>query len=115
MEVKQKDSYKDHFSRQASIYAAYRPGYPNELFGYLSSLCTEHQLAWDCGTGNGQAAQAMTPYFERVYASDPSEQQIKNAFLHDKINYQVERAEQSSLGDSTVDLVVVANALHWFS
>ena len=44
------------FSRQASTYARHRPRYSPRLFEYLASLTTEHDLAWDCGTGNGQAA-----------------------------------------------------------
>ena len=43
-------SFEDHFSQSAQEYARYRPSYPPELFAYLASLCTSHQLAWDCGT-----------------------------------------------------------------
>jgi ubiquinone/menaquinone biosynthesis C-methylase UbiE len=84
------------------------------LFEYLATLITEHQLAWDCGTGNGQAAIGLAGFFEQVYATDPSEQQITHAIAHPKIMYKIERAELCGLTDNSADLVTVANALHWF-
>jgi ubiquinone/menaquinone biosynthesis C-methylase UbiE len=107
-------SFKDNFSIQANVYSKYRPTYPPELFEYLSKLTPEHQLAWDCGTGNGQAAIGLTKYYTTIYATDPSEQQIKNVFSNTQIIYKVEKAEQSSLPDTSVDLITVAQALHWF-
>tara|TARA_R100000306_G_scaffold742_2_gene1955 strand:- start:14797 stop:14955 length:159 start_codon:yes stop_codon:yes gene_type:complete len=47
-------SFKDYFSKQAVEYQAYRPKYPTDLFIWLASLTADHELAWDCGTGNGQ-------------------------------------------------------------
>lgn len=107
-------NFKDNFSKQADIYRQYRPSYPEELFSYLQSLTPAHNLAWDCGTGNGQSAIALTRYFKQVYASDPSENQIKNAILHDRVTYKVERAEHNELNDHSVDLITVAQAIHWF-
>lgn len=107
-------SFKDNFSNHAAIYARYRPVYPKELFAYLSSLTAQHELSWDCGTGNGQCAVQLINFYKDVYASDPSEQQIENAIPNDKVNYKVEKAEQTSLRDHTVDLITVAQALHWF-
>jgi hypothetical protein len=49
-------TFSDHFSDHADRYKAYRPTYPDELFTYLASLVPDHDLAWDCATGNGQAA-----------------------------------------------------------
>jgi SAM-dependent methyltransferase len=106
--------FKDHFSAQAEIYRRYRPQYPAELFEYLSSLISHHDLAWDCGTGNGQCAMALVRHFKMVFASDPSAAQITNATPHERITYKIEKAEASSLKEQTVDLVTVANALHWF-
>lgn len=48
-------SFEDHFSRAAQDYARHRPSYPTELFSYLASVSPGLDLAWDCGTGNGQA------------------------------------------------------------
>ena len=48
--------FEDHFSKQSQLYAQYRPKYPAEIYSYLASLAPGRSLAWDCGTGNGQAA-----------------------------------------------------------
>jgi methylase of polypeptide subunit release factors len=71
--------FKDNFSKQSEIYAKYRPHYPPGLYSYLSSLTPEHQVAWDCGTGSGQAAIGVSEFYSQVIATDPSEQQIKNS------------------------------------
>jgi SAM-dependent methyltransferase len=107
-------TFKDHFSRHADSYAKYRPHYPPDLFEYLASVAPGHELAWDCGTGNGQAAIGLAPYFDRVVATDASEEQLRNAFPHEKVTYRVAPAEDSGLEDASVDLVTVAQALHWF-
>ena len=110
--------FKDHFSGHAADYAAYRPGYPPALFEYLASLpaapSAGHRLAWDCGTGNGQAALGLAPFFDRIVATDPSEPQLAQAPPHPKIEYRAAPAEASGLPDHAVDLVTVAQALHWF-
>jgi SAM-dependent methyltransferase len=107
-------TFKDHFSRQAADYAKFRPDYPRELFDYLGRIAPSHQLAWDCGTGNGQAAVALASAFDRVVATDASEKQITNADPHERVEYRVAPAEDSGIESETLDLIVVAQALHWF-
>jgi SAM-dependent methyltransferase len=106
--------FKDHFSAQAENYAKYRPRYPKELFRWLASLAPSTELAWDCATGNGQAAVPLAEIFDRVLATDASEKQIKNTGPHARVQYRVAPAEQSGLDSNTVDLITVAQALHWF-
>ncbi len=107
-------SFKDHFSKQAEDYAKFRPRYSPELFNYLGSIAPSRQLAWDCGTGNGQAAVGLAPVFDHVVATDASEKQIANAQPHERVEYCVAPAESSGLKSSMMDLIVVAQALHWF-
>jgi SAM-dependent methyltransferase len=106
--------FKDHFSAQAEDYAKFRPRYPEELFRYLATATPGNELAWDCATGNGQAAIALGEVFERVIATDPSEKQVANAQRHLRVEYRIAPAEASGLDASSVDLVTVAQALHWF-
>jgi SAM-dependent methyltransferase len=106
--------FKDHFSTQAEDYTRYRPGYPPGLFSWLAAQTTRHETAWDCGCGNGQASVGLTPYYRQVIATDPSSQQIEQAQPHEQIAYAVATAEDSGLPDGSVDLVLVAQALHWF-
>ncbi len=107
-------TFKDHFSKQATDYAKFRPSYPQELFDYLGSIAPSCQLGWDCGTGNGHAAVGLATVFDYVIATDASEKQIANAQSHKKVEYRVAAAENSGIGSETIDLVMVAQALHWF-
>lgn len=107
-------NFKDHFSKQADDYAKYRPVYPAALFEYLASQAKERKFAWDCGTGSGQAALGLAAHFDRVIATDPSEGQIRSATPHPKVLYKVAPAEQTDIPDQSVDMITVAQALHWF-
>ncbi len=106
--------FKDHFSKQAADYARFRPSYRRELFDYLASIAPSRHLAWDCGTGNGQAAVGLASVFDAVIATDASEKQITNATLHERVGYRVAPAEGSGIDSGTIDLIMVAQALHWF-
>jgi SAM-dependent methyltransferase len=70
-------------------------------------------LAWDCATGNGQAARALARRFTRVIATDASTQQIALADPLPNVEYRVATAEQSGIATGSVQLVTVAQALHW--
>ncbi|MEJ7588281.1 MAG: class I SAM-dependent methyltransferase [Ferruginibacter sp.] len=109
------DLLKDNFSTLATSYAMFRPVYPRELYDYIMHFVNEKQLAWDCGTGNGQAAAALSKYFTQVYASDISSKQIENARREINVIYAVEAAGNTSLPADSVDLVTVSQALHWFA
>jgi ubiquinone/menaquinone biosynthesis C-methylase UbiE len=104
----------DAFSDVAEQYAASRPRYPKSVFQTLARLAPATKDAWDCGTGNGQAAVGLAAHFESVYATDASEEQIAQATTHPRIEYHVAPAENSGLADASVDIVSVAQALHWF-
>jgi SAM-dependent methyltransferase len=107
-------TFKDHFSGHAQRYAEARPTYPDELFSYLKEVSNDHKTAWDCATGNGQAAAALAPFFEKVLATDASNEQIQQARQCVNIDYQVMAAENPSIEDSSIDLITVAQAIHWF-
>ncbi len=106
--------FKDHFSGVSNNYSQSRPHYPTELFDYLSSLTQSHELAWDCATGNGQAAMELAGHYSKVYASDASQNQLDQACQHPNIQYALASAENSGLKSQSIDLITVAQALHWF-
>ena len=110
-----KKELTDHFAKVSSTYAAHRPTYPPELFGWLASLTPEKSLAWDCATGTGQAATALAGHFDRVHATDASESQIREAAPLDNVIYLTAPAHSSGLSEHSADIVTVAQALHWFS
>lgn len=107
-------SFKDHFSGLAAQYSAFRPSYPAVLFDYLAQLCRERKTAWDCACGNGQATLALAKHFDAVIATDASPQQLSVAPPHVNVTYRIARAEDSGIDSKSVDLVTVAQALHWF-
>ena len=107
--------FQDLFSGHSEDYAQYRPDYPDELYQYLASLTNQHELAWDCATGTGQAAVKLATYFDKIIATDASEKQVKNALPHPNVTYQTTTAEKTDIKDQSLDLITVAQALHWFN
>jgi SAM-dependent methyltransferase len=105
---------KDLFSKQAGIYAKYRPGYPEDLINYILSFVKEKKYAWDVATGNGQAAKLLAPHFEKVFATDISEKQIGQAAPAPNVEYRPGPAEKSDFPNDRFDLITVAQAYHWF-
>lgn len=104
----------DHFSPVANQYASFRPSYPDALFDWLASIAPQRELAWDCGAGNGQATVPLAQRFDRVIATDLSAAQLAAAPLLPNVEYREAPAEASGLPDRSVDLVTVAQAMHWF-
>lgn len=107
--------FKNYFSAHAKDYSRFRPTYPAELFAWLGSIAPRQGCAWDCGTGNGQAARELIKVFDEVRATDGSADQIAQAPQMDGITYSVGTAEDSKLPDDSIDLVCVAQAAHWFN
>jgi len=108
------ERFQDHFSAQAAGYSRFRPLYPATLFEWLAASAPGHALAWDCGTGSGQAATALAGHFDHVVASDPSVDQINHAQPHPRVRYLVAPAEEPPAEAQGADLVTTAQALHWF-
>ncbi len=104
---------KDLFSRGAAEYAIHRPRYPARLFVELAARAPRRALAWDCATGNGQAAVGLAAAFQQVVATDASSAQIGSAIPHERVTYAVASADASGLERSSADIVTVAQALHW--
>jgi len=107
-------SPKDLFSGHAKLYAAFRPTYPESLFQFIFQHVTKCNEAWDCATGNGQVAQHLSKHFQKVYATDISQQQLENAIHADNIVYSQHAAEKTALPENAIDLITVGQALHWF-
>lgn len=105
----------DLFSERSPAYAKYRPTYPPELFDYILQFVEQKKTAWDCATGNGQAAAALADYFEQVEASDISEAQLQNAVQKPNVSYHLAAAEHTPFENDSFDLITVAQAYHWLN
>lgn len=106
-------AFKDYFSRQAAAYADYRPTYPDQLFAWLAGLTPGAANAWDCATGSGQAAAGLAPHVESVIATDASAPQLAHAQHLPNVHYARMTAEAAALASGSMDVVTVAQALHW--
>lgn len=107
-------SFKDLFSAHSADYARYRPRYPDSLFDFLAGAAPSRELAWDCGTGNGQAAVQLGHRFQCVWATDPSASQLASAEPHPRVEYRPGSAEHCALPSASAGLVTAAQAFHWF-
>lgn len=105
---------KDNFSHDSEAYKIFRPEYPQALFDYLKELPTQKDLMWDAGTGNGQLVKGMADVFNHIVATDISEAQLSQAFQFSNVTYLVQAAEQTKLVTGSIDLITVAQAIHWF-
>lgn len=108
------EPFQDHFAPVAAAYADFRPRYPAALFAWLAAHTREHERAWDCACGSGQASLDLADHYARVVATDASAEQLAGAPAHPRVDYRVAHAEASGLEDASVDLITVAQALHWF-
>jgi SAM-dependent methyltransferase len=107
-------AFKDHFSRQAADYRRYRPTYPAPLIDFVAGRCADRTVAVDCATGSGQAAVALAGRFAAVIAVDASPRQLARAEPHQRVRYLAALAERLPVRSGSVDLVVAAQAAHWF-
>lgn len=107
-------AFRDHFAFAASSYAAHRPHYPAALYSWLADHSSARECAWDCGTGSGQAAVALAKLFDHVVATDASVVQLRSASDTPGVLYLAMTAEVTCLAADSMDLIAVAQALHWF-
>jgi len=107
--------YIKHFNQESEKYLYYRPDYPQNLFTYLSTLANSDEYVWDCGTGNGQAALALTKHFAGIIATDINFAQLAVGLQDEKVHYVCCLAEQTPIPANSISLITVAQALHWFN
>jgi len=100
---------------QGDHYLRYRPAYPELLADRLFDLCETGNLAWDCCTGNGQLALLLARKFRLVIASDISFSQLAYAKRRVNIQFRRENVLESQLPEGSLDLVTIAQALHWLN
>jgi ubiquinone/menaquinone biosynthesis C-methylase UbiE len=105
---------KDLFSSNSLRYKQARPSYSIQIVKEILRHVPERTFAWDCGAGSGQFTQLLAPYFEHVLATDISEAQLQQAPYFENVSYQVQAAEQTTIPEQSLDLVTVAQAIHWF-
>ncbi|XP_040376030.1 putative methyltransferase DDB_G0268948 [Oryza brachyantha] len=108
------------FLKQAKQYAATRPAYPPELFDFIASKTARRDLAWDVGSGSGQAIPPLAKLYKEVVATDTSAQQLSYAprlpnvrYVHTPPDLPLAGIHSAVAPPGSVDLVTVAQAFHW--
>lgn len=100
--------------RRGADYQHHRPDYPPALFEWLAQRAPSRQRALDLGCGSGQACRALEPVFDHVLGADVSVAQLRGA-PPGKTGYLAARADALPLPSASLDLITVAQALHWFA
>ncbi|OCX53991.1 methyltransferase type 11 [Mucilaginibacter sp. PPCGB 2223] len=108
------------FSNRVNEYIKYRPGYPVEVIDFLTGRCTlkRGSLVADVGSGTGIFSKLLLDKGYIVYGVEPNEPMQLAAVYHFRNNahfipvYGI--AEATTLPANFVDLVVCAQAYHWF-
>lgn len=117
--VSSKDSTV-RFTDRVENYVKYRPGYPAEVIAFFERRCgiTNGSVIADIGSGTGISAKIFLEHGCVVYGVEPNDAMRSAAeeFLQGYENFHSinATAEATSLKDGSVDLVIAAQAFHWF-
>lgn len=104
------------FNDRAADYVKYRPSYPPAAIEViLDGLgpCDEI-VAADVGAGTGISARLLGDRGVRVIAVEPGAIMRSAAEPHPNVTWVAGRAEATALASGTLDLVLCAQAFHWF-
>jgi SAM-dependent methyltransferase len=110
----------ERFSSRVDNYVRYRPSYPPQAIELLRQRCgldLTAQVA-DLGAGTGILTALLLPYAARVCAvepNDPMRAAAEAALGGDARFVSIKgTAEATTLAPASIDLVVAAQAFHWF-
>ncbi len=105
------------FCSKAKNYFDYRPSYPHRIKELISSLHPSPIIA-DIGSGTGKLSQLCVDQAKALFAIEPNEQMRQTAeeLLGEYPNYIsiAATADKTTLENSSVDIITVAEAYHWF-
>jgi len=104
------------FSNRADEYARYRPTYPREAIdALLRGLGAPETLhAVDVGAGTGISSRLLAERGVRVTAVEPNREMREAAAGDSRVTFVDGTAETLPVPDGAADLVLAAQAFHWF-
>jgi len=108
------------FSNRVEQYVKYRPSYPKEIIPFLEKkvgLNSSFVIA-DVGSGTGISSKLFLDNGNKVYAVEPNNEMRHKAeelFYNYNSFLSIEAtAEQTTLPDASIDMIVAGQAFHWF-
>ncbi|EGC38633.1 hypothetical protein DICPUDRAFT_53210 [Dictyostelium purpureum] len=110
---------KDYFGgKVSSLYKQYRLPYPSDVYAVILNHIDplRRDFCVDIGCGNGQATHELAKVFKKVIGVDPSQGQIDECdkSMSPNVDFIQSKGEDLSfLDDHSVDLITVAQAVHW--
>lgn len=109
----------EKFTTKVSDYAKYRPTYPDLFIRYLmDEVGLSNSVVADIGAGTGIMTRQLAPEVGSIYAVEPNISMFTvcrdSCSTHDNITMVNACAEETTLQDTTIDFITVAQAFHWF-
>jgi ubiquinone/menaquinone biosynthesis C-methylase UbiE len=101
------------FGAVAQAYDRGRPAYPADAVAWLAG--GEAKVVLELGAGTGKLTRELVDQGHAVFATEPDEAMLE--VLHERVpevSAKVATAEEIPANDRSVDVVVVAQAFHWF-
>jgi len=108
------------FSTKVENYIKYRPHYPEAVLDYLKSenILLDNSIIADIGSGTGISTEMFLKNGNKVYGVEPNQSMREAAewLLAEYKNFTSINgtAEETTLDDSSIDLIVSGQAFHWF-
>ena len=103
----------DIFGEVADAYERSRPGYPSQAITWL--VGPDPRRVLDLGAGTGKLTRALVAAGHDVVAVDPSAPMLDMLRRNlPAVNARKGSAEALPVADADVEVVVVAQAFHWF-
>lgn len=111
----------ERFSNRVANYVKFRPHYPREIIGFLEEKCglTHETVIADIGCGTGISSQLFLENCNRVIGVEPNQamREAATEFLAQFPDFTIVdgTSDHTNLADDSVDMVVAAQAFHWFN
>ncbi len=108
------------FTDRVENYIKYRPSYPTEIIDYLKSegILKSDSVIADIGSGTGISAELFLKNGDFVYGVEPNdamrEAAEKLCSAYSNFKSIIATAEETTLSDNSIDLIICAQAFHWF-
>ncbi|OLD95477.1 MAG: hypothetical protein AUI36_46130 [Cyanobacteria bacterium 13_1_40CM_2_61_4] len=114
------EDFTHRFTGRASDYSMHRPEYPRQILDILRTRSgfDQNKTVADIGSGTGLLSRLFLQNGNKVFCVEPNDEM--RSFAEQDLSSCPNfvsikgRAEDTTLKDSSVDLVTVGQALHWF-